>query len=183
MAENIGGTGIKNNPGEGAFVGYKDKGDNNTAKVTLSYYYEAENDLYKLDGKTFGIAYHNDSTSAAAMSATGKTVSGQNRLEGVDMLMRADVLSNKGILLVAENSDIQEWTFVSAGIDIYYIKTTVDGAEQYLCINGANVTLVDDQTDASQIKATPGTGANKGKWHFTVGNQALNFNSKRRKRL
>ena len=99
----------------------------------------------------------------------------ENSLKGLDMLIRADVLNNSGNLLVAENSDIQEWTFVSAGEDKYYIKTTVEGAEKYLRINGANVTLVDNQSDASQIQAIPGTGANSGKWHFTVGNRSLNF--------
>ena len=100
------------NPGLGAFVGFNYKDDNNTAKVTLSYFVEAVNDPYELDGKTFGIAYNDNSATAAAMSAN--TGSNQNRLAGVDMLIRNDVLDNNGILLVAGNSDIQEWTFVSA---------------------------------------------------------------------
>lgn len=157
-------------PGLGAFVGYNNRGDQNTAKVELCYYVEEQNDPYELNGKSFGIAYHDDSTSAAALTAE----SSADHLGALDMLMRADVLSNKGILLVAKNSDIQEWTFVSADLNNYYIKTTVDGEEKYLKIDGANVSLV-DQADASQIKAEPGTGANKGKWHFTVNGYSLNF--------
>ncbi len=91
------------------------------------------------------------------------------------MLMRADVLSNKGILLVAVDSDIQEWTFESIEEDKYYIKTTVEGVEKYLTINNGNVTLVDSQADASQIQAMPGTGTNSGKWHFTFAGYSLNF--------
>ena len=158
--------------GEGAFAGYNSKGDNNTAKVTLSYFVEAVNDPYELDDKTFGIAYNDNSATAAAMSAN--TGSNQNRLAGVDMLIRNDVLDNNGILLVAGNSDIQEWTFVSAGEDKYYIKTTVDGEEKYLHIQNGNVTLV-DMENASEIKATPGTDENSGKWHFSVGNYSLNY--------
>ncbi len=154
------------------FFEQRDNGKDPNERVVLTKYM---NDPYKLDGKTFGIAYHDNSAAAAAMSATSKTVNSQNRLEGVDLLMRADVLNNKGILLVAENSDIQEWTFESAGEDKYYIKTTVEGEEKYLSINGANVTLVDSQADASKIQAMPGSDENSGKWHFTVNNRSLNF--------
>lgn len=156
---------------------WTDNKDATNSRITISYASSLTfpDDPYELDGKTFGIAYHDNSSTAAAMSATGKTVDNQNRLEGIDMLMRADVLYNKGILLVSESSDIQEWTFESAGEDNYYIKTTVDGAEKYLCINGNNVTLVDDRASASKINAAPGTGTNKGKWQFTVNGYSLNL--------
>lgn len=131
-------------------------------------------DPYDLDGQSFGIAYNDNSVTAAAMTAAGKTVNSQNRLEGSDLLIRADVLNNKGVLLVAENSDIQEWTFESVEKDRYYVKTVVDGSEKYLRVNNGNVTLV-DRTEASVIQATPGTGANRGKWHFTVNDYSLNF--------
>ena len=99
------------------------------------------------------------------------------------MLMRADVLTNRGILLVVENSDIQEWTFESIEEDKYRIKTTVEGAEKYLCINkNGNVTLVDESGLCSVIQATPGSGTNSGKWHFTVDGYSLNFYRKCRKR-
>ena len=161
--------------GVGAFAAYSGKNNNNTAKVILSYYIEPEPDWYKLDGQTFGIAYHNDSVTAAALMAENKTSGNQSRLTGLDMLMREDVLTNDGILLVAEDSDIQEWTFESIEEDKYYIKTIVDGATKYLLINGSSISLVDDREYASSIKATPGTGSNSGKWHFTVGNYSLNF--------
>ena len=158
--------------GVGAFAAYDGKSDKNTAIVTLNYYVTAEQDPYELDGKTFGIAYNDNSTTAAAMMAESST---QNRLNGLDMLIRNDVLNNNGNLLVAENSDIQEWTFESVEEDKYYIKTTVGGSEKYLHIQNGNVKLVDDWTGASMIKATPGTGSNSGKWHFTVNNYSLNY--------
>ena len=152
-----------------------DNAANSRIFITNTGSAESQNDPYNLDGKTFGIAYNDNSVTAAAVSATGKTVSNQNRLEGVDMLIRADVLSNSGNLLVAENSDIQEWTFESIEKDKYYIKTTIDGTEKFLRINNANVTLVDDKSSASAIQANPGTNENSGKWHFTVSNNSLNF--------
>ena len=71
---------------------------------------EPENDPYDLDDKTYGIAYHDDNVTSAALTAESKTVSNKERLAGLDMLMRPDVLDNEGVLLVANNSDIQMWT-------------------------------------------------------------------------
>ena len=153
------------------FFENRNNGVNANERVVLTKYMK---DPYKLDGKTFGIAFNDDSTSAAAMSATSKTVGNQNRLEGIDMLIRTDVLGGNSNLLVAENSDIQEWTFEYAGADNYYIKTTIDGADKYLRMNGASVSLV-DKTSASAIQAVPGENENSGKWHFSVGNNSLNF--------
>ena len=151
---------------------------NNNGKITITYASSVgiPDDYYELGGKTFGIAYHNDSAAAAAVTAENKVVANQNRLAGLDMLMRSDVLGSDGILLVAQDSDIQEWTFESVNEDKYYITTTVDGSKKYLTIDGSNVTLEDTPHDVnSLIKATPGTGANSGKWHFSVNGYSLNF--------
>lgn len=150
------------------FFENRNNGANANERVVLTKYM---NDPYELDGKSFGIAYNDNSTKAAAMMAEN---SGGNHLAGLDMLIRPDVLNNSGNLLVAENSDIQEWTFESAGEDKYYIRTTVDGADKYLQIQNGNVKLV-DKSSASEIQAIPGTDANSGKWHFTAGNRSLNF--------
>ncbi len=150
------------------FFEQRNNGVNANERVVLTKYVK---DLYKLDGKTFGIAYNDNSTSAAALTAESGN---GNTLKGLDLLIRNDVLDNDGNLLVAENSDIQEWTFEAIELDKYYIKTTVDGSEKYLHIQNGNVTLV-DKNEASQIKATPGTDVNSGKWHFTVGNYSLNY--------
>ena len=57
--------------------------------------------FYGLDGKTFGIAWHNDTASSAAMTAVGMTQDNQQRLAAQSMYMRPDVLDNEGVLLVA----------------------------------------------------------------------------------
>lgn len=151
---------------------YTDNNNATNSQITISYAdsYDVYDDPYKLDGKTYGIAFHNDTATAAAMMADEIKVTGTDELSAVDMLMRPDVLDNEGILLVAEGSDIQEWTFESIEEDYYYLKTTVNGATKYLTVNGKNITLSDepDPKNHSVIKAVPGTGASSGKWHFTV---------------
>ena len=134
-----------------------------------------EKDPYGLDGKSYGIAYQDNNVLAAALTAESKTVGGKQRLAGKDMVMKPDVLDNDGVLLVAENSDIQEWTFESIQEDQYYITTTVDGQKKFLNIGGNALTLSDEPTDSSVIRAIPGTGANAGKWHFTANGQSLNL--------
>lgn len=150
---------------------YTDNNNATNSRITITYAdsYRVKDDPYELNGKTYGIAFHNDTATAAAMMADTVTVGSTNELSAVDMLMRPDVLDNEGILLVAEGSDIQEWTFQSIGEDYYYLKTTVNGATKYLTVNGKNITLEDSADPVhSAIRAVPGTGANSGKWHFTV---------------
>ena len=135
-----------------------------------------EKDPYDLDGKSFGIAYNDESAKAIALTATEKTVSGKDRLAGLDLLIRPDVLSHEGVLLVAEGSDITEWTFESVASDRYYLKTEVDGATKYLCFNANGVTLADEPDEtASLVKVKPGTGGYSGKWNFSANGYSLSL--------
>ncbi len=153
----------------------KDAG-NSQIKITYASSLAIEDDPYALDGVSYGIAYHNQSATSAALTASAQTVSGQQRLQGLDMVMRPDVLDNDGILLVAENSDIQFWTFENVEEDNYHITTTVDGAKAYLTIDGGNVTLEDAPDPVkSLIHVSPGTGENAGKWSFSANGYALNL--------
>ena len=155
-----------------------DNAANSSILITVPQTDPPESDPYGLDGKTYGIAYHDESVTAAALTAESKTVSGQSRLADKDMVMRPDVLDNDGILLVSNNSDITEWSFEWVEKDQYHITATVNREKKYLTINGANVTLADapDET-MSLITARPGTGTQEGKWHFTVNNYSLNLPS------
>ena len=129
------------NNGDG-FAAYTGATDTN-ARIQLEYYSDTEPDPYGLDGATFGIAYHDNSATSAALMAQGKKVSGKDRLTGFQTVMKPDVLDNDGTLLVAENTDITEWTFESVAGDKYYITTNVDGAKKYLTIDGDQVRLTD----------------------------------------
>ncbi len=144
-------------------------------KIQLEFISEQNDDPYGLDGKSFGIAFNDETVTAVGMMAEEKTVGSNARLAALSMLIRPDVLTNDGVLLVAENSDVTEWTFESAHDDQYYLSTEIDGARKYLKVSGSAVTLSDSREDASLITARPGTGENSGKWHFTAGNYSLNF--------
>ena len=163
--------------GFGSFIGYNDKRDGNVALVRMWYYTEDQVNPYGLEGKGLGIAYNDESVTATAITAEGKTVNNTQRLTGKDMLIRPDVLDNEGVLLVAENSEITEWNFIRVddGKNNYYITTEVDGAIKYLTIKGANVTLEDVRSADSIITMTPGTGANEGKWNLSSGGYSLKY--------
>ena len=157
---------------------YTDRNNETNARITVTYVssYSLPEDSCGLNGRTFGIAYHDDSATAAALTASPKTVGGARRLEGTALRIRPDVLDNDGVLLMAQNSDVTEWTFESVSEDRYHITTTVDGTKRYLTIRGADVTL-EDRPDGtgSLITAAPGTGVHSGKWHFTVNGSSLNL--------
>ena len=168
---------LQHSNGGGGIRFYTDKNNATNTRISITYAssYRPEDDPYALDGKTFGIAYNNESATAAAL--TPGAFSGGDSLAAQKMLIRPDILDNEGVLLVASDSDITEWTFRSVSEDGYYITTTVDGEERYLKIDQGKVALTDDQAQASVITASPGTGSNSGKWHFTVDGYSLNYNS------
>ncbi len=151
--------------------------DNNNAgnaSVILTYAssLNPNKDPYGLDGKTYGIAYHNDTATAAALMAEAKD--GQH-LAAKKMLMQPDVINNSGILLVAKDSDITDWTFESVEADKYYITTMADGTKKYLTLNGKNLTLENKASAKSLFTAIPGTGANSGKYSFLMNGYAIDL--------
>jgi len=169
---------LQHSNGGGGIRFYTDKNNAANSQISITYAssLEMEDDPYSLDGKSYGIAYYDDAAISAALTAEPVTVSNQSRLAALDMLMRPDVLDNDGILLVAEGSTIQEWTFHSLGEDTYSITTDVDGKTKYLTIGDGAVMLADEPDEtASVITATPGTDSYSGKWHFTVGGYSVSL--------
>ena len=160
--------------GGGGIRLYTDHNNAANSRITITYAasYAVQDDVYELDGKTYGIAYHDESATAAALTTEGQTVGNQARLAAEDMVMRPDVLDNEGVLLVASNSDLVLWTFESVGADKYYIKN----GSQYLTLKNGALTLTDEADSTySVFTATPGTGEYSGKWHFTVNGYSLNL--------
>ena len=151
-----------------AFAAYASSNDVN-ARIRLEYYNELEDDPYDLDGRSFGIAYHNETTTASAMTAeraaTGRTAG----LAAKDMLMRPDVLDNSGILLVSQESDITEWTFESIADIRYYLSAKTPAGTKYLAADVNGFALEDNPDPVrSVVKAVPGSGEYSGKWHLFV---------------
>ena len=167
---------LQHSNGGGGIRFYTDNTNATNSRISMTYAdsYELPKDPYGLDGRTCGLVYNNDSATAAGLTATARTVSGKAGLAGQDMIIRPNVLSNDGILLVSENTDLAMWTFTSVESDRYYLTTTVDGAVKYLTINGGAVTLEDaPDPEKSLITVTPGTGDNAGKLNFTVNGYSL----------
>ena len=158
---------------------WTDHNDNGNSRVTIAYCSIFERDPYGLDGKSFGIAYQDNTANAAALSTGSQTVGNEQRLTGIDMVMRPDVLDHEGVLLVSADSDIQFWTFELISPDRFYLTTQVSGVKKYLTISGANVTLEDTPDPVnSVIKVKPGTGSNQKKWNFSVNGRSLNLPAK-----
>ena len=167
---------LQHSNGGGGIRFYTDNNNAANSQITITI---AENrilpdDAYQFDGKTFGIAYNDNSATASGLvaggSATAPTLSGQS------MVIRPDVLTHKGVLLVAKDSEISEWAFHSVDKDRYQLSTVVGDQTKYLAINGSTVSLVDTPGDASVVTVTPGSGTQGGKWHFTVDGKSLNLN-------
>lgn len=148
--------------------GFRFYGDNSTKDncwIKLTYAAEGPRDPYQLDGKSFGIAYHDERATAAALMGEVKD---SKHLVATDMVMRPDVLDDEGVLLVAENSDITLWTFHCDSENRYYISTDLDGERKYLALDGQALTLEDAPENATLFSLTPGADENAGKYLFTA---------------
>ena len=167
---------LQHSNGGGGIRFYTDKNNKTNSSFTFTYASSTRppDDVYELDGKTYGIAFNNDTVSAAALMGEAKDSS---HLASADMLIRPDVLDNEGVLLVAAGSNITFWTFESVSGDEYYITTTVEGKKKYLTLDGQKLTMEDaPDPDHSVIRVVPGTGANSGKYSFTVGKYCIELN-------
>jgi len=164
---------LQHSIGGGGIRLWTDANNATNSRMTFSYpeSYVVNDDPYELDGRSWGVAYNDESVTAGAMMAQAAG----SRLAQTSMLIRPDVLNNDGSLLVAENTDISMWTFHAQGMQTYTMSATADGAVKYLKMSGATVSLVDDPAEATALKATPGTGARSGKWQLSANGYVLNY--------
>ncbi|MDO4891478.1 MAG: hypothetical protein Q3963_08935, partial [Coriobacteriaceae bacterium] len=157
----------------GGFRLYTDANNAANSQISINAGVGILDDPYHLDGKTYGLAYHNESATSAALMAEEKD---DKHLAAQEMLMKPNVLTNDGILLVAEGTDITMWTFHAQSDGTYTISTTTDDGEKYLALNSQALTLV-DADDATAFKVTSGTGENTGKFRLSVGNYKIELNA------
>ncbi|MBQ2656468.1 MAG: LPXTG cell wall anchor domain-containing protein [Erysipelotrichaceae bacterium] len=153
------------------FAAYANNINDGNNKLRFEYYVAPSKDLYGLNGKTYGIVYRNGEIKAAGLVAE----TNGTKLKAVDTLIRPDVLDKDGILLVAENSEISDWTFTSIDSNRYYLSTTINEETKYLKISGNSLTLTNSEAEASIITVTQGTGNNEGKWHFTAEGRCVRY--------
>ncbi|MBE6723785.1 MAG: hypothetical protein E7576_01105 [Ruminococcaceae bacterium] len=127
-------------------------------------------DYLELDGKTYGIAYHNDKAAAAALSSNSKD---NKHLAAQELLMQPDVLTNSGILFVAKDSDITEWTFHNVEKNKYIISVETADGMRFLSLNNDKLELSSTEITASTFTVSAGVGENIGKYQFSVGEYKL----------
>ncbi|MBE6027008.1 MAG: LPXTG cell wall anchor domain-containing protein [Clostridiales bacterium] len=160
---------LQHSGGGGGIRYYTDIKNTTNSQITISYSdsFKIKDDPYDLDGKSYGIAYQNGSTTAAALMAEAKN---ETHLVAEELSIKPSVLGNSGILLMAENSDISMWTFRCVEGDTYNITAEVDGEIKYLTLHGQTLTLQDTPDDTySTFRAIPGTDSNAGNYSFAVG--------------
>ena len=133
-------------------------------------------DYYQLDDKKFSLVFHEESVMAAGLTTTTKTISGSSAyLAATGLLVRPNVLSSDGELLIDRSVDLPEWTFhyISGTKVQYYVTTDIGGTTHYLTLSGTSLTLETTLSDAAKITVTSGSGENDGKYRLSVGNYAL----------
>ena len=154
---------------------WTDNDDPTNPRISITYANSVSipDDYYQLSGKTYSIAYHEESVRAAGMLKQTKTFNSNPALEAAELIARPDLLSSSGDLLIYQDSELTDWTFECVEADKYYITTLIGGVKKYLTLNGKSLTLEDDPTEKSKIQVILGTGENEGKFQFKVGNYAL----------
>ena len=162
--------GIKN-----FFLENRNNGVNANERVIITKSSKIPDDYYELDGKTYCIAYYEESVYGAGLIAEEKIGSGKHRLTAMQVLVRPDVIYNSGEMLIAQDADLSEWTFHCQGGTSYYITTEIGGETKYLTLNGDdNLTLESTPNpQKSLFTVTSGSGKFKNKYKLVAGSYSL----------
>jgi len=162
---------LQHSNGGGGIRFYTDANNAANTRMTITYASSVSvpNDYYQLDGKTFSIAYHEESVKGAGLTSQS---SASNKLDAVELLVRPDVLNSNGELLIAQDSDLTDWTFACIEGAQYYITTRIGGTAYYLTL-GNNISLKETPTADSVITVESGTDEYAGKYKFSGPAKAL----------
>ncbi|MBQ8088637.1 MAG: hypothetical protein IJ234_09510, partial [Clostridia bacterium] len=153
-----------------SFAAYNAANDGN-AKLCFWQYLNIDTDPYGLAGKSYGLMNWYGGVSGRAMMSTA---SNANALDALPCTVMSK--ANDGDkLFVPNDTDISMWTFHWDSGDKYYISSVVNGNTRYLKIDSSGLTMVDDQSKASQIQVVPGTGTHAGEICLKSGKSTLTF--------
>ena len=168
---------LQHSNGGGNIRLYKNTGDDephNNSQLIISYASSVTYpfDYYELDGKTYSIAYYEESVKASGLTSE---VNASNGLEAAPLLVKPSILNQVGEMLVAEDNNLPTWTFRCIEENKYRVSTIVGGVTKYLKICETGLELVeDDQTDPSLmvsgtiISIDSGTTDFSGKYRLSV---------------
>ena len=144
------------------FYTSSDNAANCQTAITIVDRPEVPNDVYELDGKSFGLMLAQQ-TKGLALMAEQEKAAGRSVLKANTLLVRTDPMDRSNLLYVSPDSEMTNWTFHAIEEDQYALTAEVDGTTKYLRIDGVNITLVDEPDSKCNLKVIPGTGANAGK--------------------
>lgn len=167
------------NNGKG-FAAYNVNEDtNNRLKFEYSFY---ENDLYDLDGKSYGLICPTSTTVGSAMLGSVKTIdseSGATGLSLVNLTIKSSPSSITERIYIVKDVQIDMWTFESIREDYYYLYTNVSGVRKYISVDSGNISLVDTPDEKCEIRVVPGTtSSTNGRIRLVVPGGALAYSSK-----
>ena len=131
-------------------------------------------DVYGLDGKSYGIMLQQN-TQGTAMMAEVINKDDKDYLKGQTMLVRSDPVDRSNLLYVSQTSDMSLWTFHSVSQDQYTLSTVIDGSDKYIRIEGEAISLVDTPDAKCVFQVIPGTGAKTGMFRLLGEDNALDM--------
>ena len=106
-------------------------------------------DIYRLDGKTYGFMHYSDGTLGYGLMADPQN----NAVDMISLVVRHDHSSET--LYVAQDCDISMWTFHCVSQNIYKLSTKINGVTKYLAVSGNSLTLTDEIQNAVSLTLTP----------------------------
>ena len=154
-----------------SFAAYNAPTDVN-ARMQFWIFDEADEDIFGLDGQSFGLMNYTGGVTGRAMMAN-ETDGGA--LQALDLAVLGKLEDRDDQLFVPNSSDISMWTFDWVESDRYRLRTVSNGSTKYLHIDNNGLSLVSAQEDASAITVIPGSGTHLGQICLKCGANTLTY--------
>ena len=160
----------------GGFGGstYKDNGSRILLLKPEESIVDVGDDPYGLNNKTYGLVLNKKTDSEGALSAAMMSEVKYMRFTAQQLLEKPDPSEESEGVFVYIGNDISLWTFhYESGLN-YYISTEIDGQTKYICLNGPDVSLVDEVNNNCLFKIESDEDI-PGKYRFVSNNYAMSL--------
>lgn len=153
------------------FLENRPNGNNTNECVMITRINKLPEDPYDLNEKTYGLMNWTGGVAGKALMAAS---SAANALDAKALTVMSTT-DNSSQLFAPSDSDISMWTFHWRNGDKYRISTVADGSTKYLKIDSNGLSLVSDESEASDIQIIPGSGTHAGEICLKSGTNTLTF--------
>ena len=160
----------------GGFGGstYKDDGSKMMLLVPESGSSVIDSDPYGLNNATYGLVLNKKTDTEGALSAAMMSEVKYARFTAQQLMEKPDPSGENDELFVYIGEDVTFWTFhYESGLN-YYISTEVNGQTKYICLNGPDVSLVDEVNEHCLFKVESSEDV-PGKYRFVSNRYALSL--------